>query len=151
MLCGLGLRRLAFCDQPKLHTGKTRESSDLARRPRFGWAVFGATSERREIFNQVFHVKCSNPVNMTDVWTTEFMGVEEKMCSCETKKPSLIEAYKGEIIENSCEKIGNQWLVPYTSLGERCDRTTGQQKPRRVKIGGNRASSSAKSELRRSM
>ena len=50
---------------------------------------------------------------MTDFWTTESMGVEGKMCSCETKKLSPIEAYEAKIIENSCQKIGNQWLVPY--------------------------------------
>ena len=41
------------------------------------------------------------------------MGVEGKMCSCETKKLSPIEAYEAKIIENSCQKIGNQWLVLY--------------------------------------
>ena len=41
------------------------------------------------------------------------MGVEGKMCSCETKKLSPIEAYEAKIIESSCQKVGSQWLVPY--------------------------------------
>ena len=49
-----------------------------------------------------FHVKCSNPIDLSDFWTTESMGVEGKMCSCETK-----------LIESSCQKVGSQWLVPY--------------------------------------
>ena len=96
-------------DHPKLHTGETKESGTLvARRSPLGWIVFGATSERCESVNQVFHVKCSTPIDMTDFWTTESMGVEGKMCSCETKKLSPIEAYEAKIIEDSCQKIGNQ-------------------------------------------
>ena len=50
---------------------------------------------------------------MTDFWTTESMGVEGKKCSCESKKLSPIEARDAQIIKDSCEKIGNQWLIPY--------------------------------------
>ena len=59
------------------------------------------------------HVRCSNPMDMTDFWTTESMGVEGKMCSCDSKKLSPIDAYEAKIIEDSCKKIGNQWLIPY--------------------------------------
>ena len=102
-------------DHPKLHTGETKEAGSLvARQSPLGWVVFGATSdERLENVSQVFHVKCSNPIDMSDFWTTESMGVEGKMCSCETKKLSPIEAYEAKIIESSCQKVGSQWLVPY--------------------------------------
>ena len=102
-------------DHPKLHTGETKEAGSLvARQSPLGWVVFGATSdERLENVSQVFHVKCSNPIDMSDFWTTESMGVEGKMCSCETKKLSAIEAYEAKIIESSCQKVGSQWLVPY--------------------------------------
>ncbi len=50
---------------------------------------------------------------MTDFRTTESMGVEGKKCSCESKTLSPIEAREAQIIEDSCEKIGNQWLIPY--------------------------------------
>lgn len=89
-------------DHPKLHTGETRESGNLvARRSLLGWVVFGATSEKFENVSQIFHVKCSNPIDMTDFWTTESMGVEGKICLCETKKLSPIEAYEAKIIEFS--------------------------------------------------
>ena len=50
---------------------------------------------------------------MTDFWTTESIGVEGKMCSCETKKLSPIESHEAKIMESSCQKVGNQWLIPY--------------------------------------
>ncbi|XP_028399264.1 uncharacterized protein LOC114522722 [Dendronephthya gigantea] len=100
-------------DQPKLHTGETKEAGNLvARYSPLGWVVFGATSEKCDV-SQVYHVKCSNPIDMTDFWTTESMGVEGNMCSCESKKLSPVEAYEAKIIEQSCKKIGNKWLVSY--------------------------------------
>jgi hypothetical protein len=63
--------------------------------------------------SQVFNVKSSKPIDLTDFWITESMGVEGKMCSCETKKLSPIESREAKIIESSCQKVGNQWLIPY--------------------------------------
>ena len=83
-------------DQPKLHTGEAKEAGSLVtRQSPLGWVVFGATSdERLENVSQVFHIKCSNPIDMSDFWTTKSMGVEGKMCSCETK-----------LIESSCQML----------------------------------------------
>lgn len=36
-----------------------------------------------------------------------------KPCNCETDKLSPIERKEAKVIEDSCQKIGNQWLVPY--------------------------------------
>ena len=100
-------------DQPKLHVGTTREAGNLiARYSPLGWVVFGATTEKCDV-SQVFHVRCTDPIDMTDFWTTESMGMEGKTCSCENKKLSPVEAYEAKIIEESCQKIGNQWLVAY--------------------------------------
>ena len=41
------------------------------------------------------------------------MGVAVKPCNCETDKLSPIERKEVEVIEDSCQKIGNQWLVLY--------------------------------------
>ena len=41
------------------------------------------------------------------------MGVAVKPCNCETDKLSPIERKEAKVIEDSCQKIGNQWLVPY--------------------------------------
>ena len=101
-------------DHPKLYTGETREADNLvARHSPLGWVIFGAMTGGYENVNQVSHVRCSNPIDMTDFWTTESMGVEGKMCSCDSKKLSPIDAYEAKIIEDSCKKIGNQWLIPY--------------------------------------
>ena len=40
--------------------------------------------------------------------------MEGKMCSCGIKKLSPIDSREAKIIESSCQKVGNQWLIPYT-------------------------------------
>ena len=50
---------------------------------------------------------------MTDFWTIETMGVAAKPCECEADKLSPIERKELKIIEESCPKIGHQWLIPY--------------------------------------
>ena len=50
---------------------------------------------------------------MADFWSTETMGVVVKPCSCETDQLSAIERKEPKVIEDSWQKIGNQWLVPY--------------------------------------
>jgi hypothetical protein len=50
---------------------------------------------------------------LTDFWTSEPIGLEGKTCSCETKKLNPIESHEAKIIESSCQKVGNQWLIPY--------------------------------------
>ena len=45
--------------------------------------------------------------------TTESMGVEVKPCVCEADKLSEVEREEAEIISNSCQKIGQQWMIPY--------------------------------------
>ena len=41
------------------------------------------------------------------------MGVEVKPCVCEADKLSQIEREVAKIIKDSCEKVGDQWLMPY--------------------------------------
>ena len=41
------------------------------------------------------------------------MGVDVKPCVCEADKLSQIEREEAKIIEDSCEKVDNQWLIPY--------------------------------------
>ena len=41
------------------------------------------------------------------------MGVDVKPCVCEADKLSQIEREEAKIIEDSCEKVGDQWLMPY--------------------------------------
>lgn len=41
------------------------------------------------------------------------MGVSVKPCNCHTEKLSQIERKEAKIIEDSCEKVDNQWLIPH--------------------------------------
>ena len=101
-------------DHPQLHTGETRQAAKLvARHSPLGWIVFGATPRGHVHVHQVLNVELSTPINMADFWSTETMGVAVKPCNCETDKLSPIERKEAKVIEDSCQKIGNQWLVPY--------------------------------------
>ena len=101
-------------DQAKLHTGETREAGNVvAHHSPLGWVVFGAAPGKQLEASYVNHIKLETPVDMTDVWTTESMGVSLKPCSCEAGKLSQIEREEAKIIEESCQKIDNQWLIFY--------------------------------------
>ena len=105
---------LVGIDHPKLHTGETREAANLiAWQSPLGWVVFGATPGIPTQVNRVFNVKVPTPVDMTDFWTTETMGVAAKPCGCGVEKLSPVERREVKVIEDSCMKIGNQWLIPY--------------------------------------
>ena len=62
---------------------------------------------------QVLHVTYTEPVDLTDFWKTETMGVEVKPCVCEAGKMSEAERREYEVIAASCQKKENQWMVPY--------------------------------------
>ena len=101
-------------DQAKLHTGETREAGNMvARHSPLGWVVFGAVPGKQSEASHVYHIKLETPVDMTDFWTTESMGVSGKTCNCANGKLSQIEREEAKIIEDSCMKMGNQWLIPY--------------------------------------
>ena len=101
-------------DHAFMHTGETRQTRCLvARNSPLGWVVFGSTPGETNRVNKIFCVKFSKPVDLTDFWTTESMGVEVKPCLCEPEKLSQVENEEKLIIEKSCKKVGNQWLIPY--------------------------------------
>ena len=101
-------------DHTQLHTGETKQSGQLvARKTPLGWVLFGGSSSGTEAASQIYHVAYATPVELTDFWKTEVMGVEVKPCICDADKLSQIEREEAEIISNSCKKIGDQWLVPY--------------------------------------
>ena len=101
-------------DQAKLHTGETRQAGNVvARHSPLGWVVFGEVLGKQSETSHVYNIKLETPVDMTDFWTTESMGVSVQPCNCEAGKLSQVEWEEAKIIEESCEKIGNQWLIPY--------------------------------------
>lgn len=101
-------------DHAVMHTGETRQIGNLvARHSPLGWLVFGATPSNKQEKVKVLFVRSSTPVDMSEFWSTESMGVEVKPCRCEANKLSQIEREEAEIIEASCQKSGKQWLIPY--------------------------------------
>ena len=82
-------------DHAQLHTGETKQSGQLvARKTPLGWVLFGGRSSGTETTNQIYHVAYATPVELTDFWKTEVMGVEVKPCICDADKLSQIEREK---------------------------------------------------------
>ena len=108
------LDMLIGIDHAFMHTGETRQSGCLvARNTPLGWVIFGSPPGEVSGAHKVYRVKFAMPVDLADFWTTESMGVQVKSCLCEPDKLSQVEQQEKIIIENSCEKVGNKWLVPY--------------------------------------
>ena len=78
-----------------------------------GRVIFGITLESESQVNKVYQVKFSSPGDITDFWKTETMGVDVRPCVCEADKLSEMKRKEAKIIEDSCEKVGDQWFIPY--------------------------------------
>ena len=78
-----------------------------------GWVIFGISQGSESQVNIVYQLKFSSPLDITDFWKTESMGVDVRPCVYEADKLSQIEREEAKIIEDSCEKTGDQWLIPY--------------------------------------
>lgn len=53
------------------------------------------------------------PIDLADLWTTESMAVSINPCSRNAEKLSQIEQKESKIIDDSCQKVDNQYLIPY--------------------------------------
>ena len=101
-------------DHAQMHIGETKQSGKLvARNTPLGWVVFGGSSDDSEPISAIYHVSFAAPVELSQFWRTETMGVEVKPCVCGADKLTQIEREEAEIISNSCVKVGQQWMVPY--------------------------------------
>jgi len=101
-------------DHACMHTGETRQAGHLVtRHSPLGWVIFGATPGDARETNSILYVKYTTPVDLLDFWTTETMGVAVTPCLCATGKLSQIEREEVKVIESSCQKAGNQWVVAY--------------------------------------
>ena len=101
-------------DHTRLHTGETKQSGHLvARNSPLAWVVFGASSGRIQQASRVLLVSYSTPVDLSNFWTTEAMGVAVKPCICSSDKLTQSEREETKIIQSSCKKMGNQWMIPY--------------------------------------
>ena len=96
---------LVGIDHAYMHTGQTRQAGELvARQTPLGWVVFGGSAENVQPSIRILFVKYATPVDLTDFWKTETMGVQVKPCVCEADKLSQVEREESEIIEKSCKK-----------------------------------------------
>lgn len=101
-------------DHANMHTGQTRQAGELvARQTPLGWVVFGGSSGNVQPASRILFVKYATPVDLSDFWKTESMGVEVRPCVCEADKLSQVEREEAEVISKSCQKIGQQWMIPY--------------------------------------
>ncbi|KAJ8032343.1 hypothetical protein HOLleu_25850 [Holothuria leucospilota] len=101
-------------DLAQMQSGEMRQSGNLmARHSLLGWVVSGSCQGQLTNQKSVLHVKVSEPINMTDFWSTESMGVQSQNCQCEPTKVSKLEQEEGKIISESCKKVEKQWLAPY--------------------------------------
>ena len=62
---------------PRFHIGETKVKDGLvARRSPLGWVIFGSNSDDTLLeAEQVLYVRLFKPVDLTEFWTTESMGV----------------------------------------------------------------------------
>ena len=98
-----------------MHTGETKQSGHLvARNSPLGLVVFGAASGRIQQASSVLLASYSIPVDLSNFWTTEAMGVAVKTCLCSADKLTQLEREETRIIQSSCKKKGNQWMISYS-------------------------------------
>ena len=101
-------------DHAQMHTGETRQSEHLvARNSPLGWVVFGATTSKNQETSRIFLVSYTVPVDLSEFWSTESMGVAVKPCVCSADKLTQSEREETRMIQNSCKKVENQWMIPY--------------------------------------
>ena len=105
---------LTGIDQAHRHAGETKEVNHLiARKSPLGWVVFGGKAEETPVASAILHIKHASPIDLTEFWTTESMGVAVKSCFCDAEKFTHIEREEAKLIEESCIKVEGQWMVTY--------------------------------------
>ena len=96
-------------DHAHMHAGETRQVDNLlARKSPLGWVAFGGKPEQTSDVTSILHVKYASPVDLTDCWATETMGVAVKPCACDADKLTQTEREEAKLIEDSCIKVENQ-------------------------------------------
>lgn len=106
---------LVGINYPNLHLGKTTVKDGLVlRESPLGLVVFGVKGESLdEESKQVLHVRVASPVDITDFWKTESMGVNAQPCTCKADEMSKEERKELTLTEQSCKLEGNRWQISY--------------------------------------
>lgn len=104
---------LVGINYPNLHLGKTTVKDGLVlRESPLGLVVFGVKGESLdEESKQVLHVRVASPVDITDFWKTESMGVNAQPCTCKADEMSKEERKELTLTEQSCKLEGNRWQI----------------------------------------
>lgn len=90
-----------------MHTGDTRQVEHLLMRNcLLGWVVFGGNPTATSDVTRILHTRFATPVELSNFWTTETMGVMLKPCDAD--KLAQREREEKRMVEDSCAKIGNQ-------------------------------------------
>ena len=74
----------------RLHTGETRQAGKSP----LGWVVFGETSQDAYEKSQILRMKYTTPVDLSDFWTMETMGVAVTLVSA--LQTNLVRSRGGE-------------------------------------------------------
>ena len=99
---------------PKFHVGKTEVKDGLvARKSPLGWVIFGMNSNKSNESKQVLHIRVATPVDVTEFWKTESMGVNVQPCNCKPDEMSTQERKELKLIEQSCELKEKRWTISY--------------------------------------
>ena len=99
-------------DHPKMHTGETRQFNHLlARQSPIRWVVFGGKSESDALVANILHVRYATPVDLTEFWAMESMGVQVKPCVCDEDGLTQLEREETKIIEESCVKVNHGYGI----------------------------------------
>ena len=95
---------------PCFHVGETKVNASLvARRSPLGWVIFefNAKDVMAEI-KQVSLVSLVTPVDLTDFWKTDSMGVSVSSCTCAASRLSVQER---EEDHRRIGQIDNKWIM----------------------------------------
>ncbi|KAG1650686.1 hypothetical protein GQR58_027818 [Nymphon striatum] len=106
---------LVGVDYAEMHVGPTRRTNNMvARLSPLGWVVFGSNVADDTFVSGVHHVQASvRPIDLSEFWTTEALGVSCSKCDCSPSRLSPIESREAIAMEESCKKVGGRWQVSY--------------------------------------
>ena len=93
-------------DHAYMHTAQTKQVEHLvARKSPLGWVIFGSSTAQLidNVTTTVLHVRFQEPVDLSDFWMTESMGVTVKPCTCEADKLSQSDREEKKAIEESVQ------------------------------------------------
>lgn len=81
-------------DHAYMHTGQTKQVEHIvAKKSPFGWVIFSLPTAKLidNVTTIVLHVRFQEPVDRSDFWMTESLGVTVKPCTCDADKLSQSE------------------------------------------------------------